>query len=226
MTASAHRVGGGAIRTIRERDGASLERTTPRHPARNHFLLLAPEPALSYLRDLAIALEIDRNVTMVPGGSLDGVLSECLEWHKHAGPFQRMHVVWEWDGCDVEHMEASWRTVEEAVWEQIALRPRLIVCRPSFLLWILWHFEDVESEHATPESIRKRVEALLKKTVGAHVSGLHGRTVAHLGDALRRARRERRLRQDGELGWPMEVGSDLHELVLFWYRLARREWTA
>ncbi|GAB0058444.1 hypothetical protein SIID45300_02793 [Candidatus Magnetaquicoccaceae bacterium FCR-1] len=225
MTASAHRVGRGAIRTIRERDGVSLERVTPRHPARNHFLVVAPEPALSYLREMAVALEIDDKITFAFVSGLEMVASVCLEWHKRAGPFQRAHVVWEWDGGDVARMDSEWCALEEAVWERIALRPRPIVCRPSFLLWILWHFEDVDPDCCQAEVVRKRVESVLKKTVGVHVSGLHARTVGHLGEAVGRARRMSRLRQGGEMDrlWPTEAGTDLHELVLSWYRLARRE---
>ncbi|MBF0418084.1 MAG: hypothetical protein HQL86_07550 [Magnetococcales bacterium] len=180
---------------------------------------------MSYLRDLAISLEIDRKVTLVSADTWDAVLSACLEGHKRAGPFQRMHVVWEWEGEDAASLAMRWRDIVEQVWLQVGVRPRLIVCRPSFLIWILWHFEDVESDCQANE-VRKRLERVLKRSVGVHVPALHARTVVHLGEAIRRARQKSRLRQvggAGGAGWMMETNTDLHELVIAWYRLARRE---
>ncbi|MEO5346225.1 MAG: hypothetical protein H7834_07600 [Magnetococcus sp. YQC-9] len=210
---------------IRERDGASLERVTPKRPARDHQLLLAPEPILNYLQELLSQLRINLKVTCIPCGSLQELPTLCRQWLDQGGPFMRIYVIVEWDGQDETSVRHAWHAFEESLLIRTRTQPRLLVCRPSFLLWILLHFEDVAAETDNAGWLQQRVEELLKQVVPkTRSTTLFARTRCRLAQALRRAQQMSWVRQNSNAEdlWPKEPGTHLHELLIYWYRLARQ----
>lgn len=222
MNAFAQDAGPRVVRSIRERGGVSLERVTPRRPPRDHHLVLAPEAALSYLRELVVELGLEKRIISLPLPPLEGLLATCRQHLRNAGPFQRIHCVLEWDGRDPQTIRSDWETFREGVFTLAEIRPRLICCRPVFEQWILLHFEPFDPRCAEAEWVRERVAEWVPSQPGS--DGLLLRTVFHLGTALRRAQDLARARSllgpDDTL--PVMPGTHLHELILSWYKLARR----
>ncbi|MBF0429627.1 MAG: RloB domain-containing protein [Magnetococcales bacterium] len=198
---------------VRDRTGLSLERNNPKRPPRDRMLLLASEPALSYLQDFLAHLKItERVVSAAIPHEKDGILAIYQERSKNAGPFRRVYCVLEWDGQQETLMRQTWYALQEAMTiETTGLR--LICCRPSFDLWILLHFEEAGAEADDVTWLKNRVEHHL-----ASPATLFDQTKAYLEVAIQRSMkmaRERQLKDIDDALLPGSPGVYLHELMTF-----------
>ncbi|MBF0215150.1 MAG: hypothetical protein HQM00_16580 [Magnetococcales bacterium] len=219
MTTSAHRPGRCvALRPVRERGGAALERAAPRRAPHDHHLLFAPEPALGYLRALIAELGLEKLITSVEFPPWESLAKSARQRIRDSGPFVRIHCVLEWDGRDAERLRSDWELFAEELFVEAGVRPRLICCRPVFELWILLHYESVSASCDEGSWIRERVGG------ECSAEGLFARTSASLGIAVRRAQELARMRYaiDGDDTFPATPGTHLHELIVSWHKLARR----
>ncbi|MBF0296514.1 MAG: hypothetical protein HQL96_15100 [Magnetococcales bacterium] len=200
----------------RERTPLSLERRSPRRLPGKRLLLLASEPALSYLEEYIAHLGMAANTLLAPMTPAMAV-AECRERLQTAGPFWRAFLIMEWDGDPAAPIHQAWREIQaDTEIEGV----RFLCCRPSFLLWILLHFEDPGAEAAQAAWLEQRVAHLLADRQGS----LFARTRHLLDDALQRSQRltrERLARQPRGTLLPAEPGSELHELIVLLRKSAR-----
>ncbi|MBF0341848.1 MAG: hypothetical protein HQL95_12935 [Magnetococcales bacterium] len=224
MTAPVHRVPRQPAAPIRERSVSSLERLTPKRPARNHHLLLAPQAALEYLRPLLAELKLDKMVLCAPMPPVEELTGCCREWLRRSGPFQRIHGLIEWDGQHETALRHAWQTSQDELDALAGIRIRLICCRPVFALWLLVHFEEPSPAWAEASLIQTRVNAHLAALPGDPATPLHVRLAPLLGQALGRshAMAQQRLNRFPDDTFPLEPGTQLQELITYWYKLARR----
>ncbi|MBF0628314.1 MAG: hypothetical protein HQL91_08835 [Magnetococcales bacterium] len=207
---------------VRERNTLSLERLVTRRPRHDNLLLFAPPAALSYLQELVTFLRLEEKITCQPLPPQESLLTRSLALIRERGPFMRLHVVWEWSGKAPETTRLAWEHYQSMLFEQASIQPRLIVCRPLFELWILLHEEDPGPWCGDVAQIQTRMASLRHLAPEASLLTL---TAPRLGVALKRSQemaRTRHFETDDDL-LPLQPGTHLHELILFWHKLARRD---
>ncbi|MBF0182164.1 MAG: hypothetical protein HQM03_19275 [Magnetococcales bacterium] len=203
-------------RHARERTPLSLERRPPRRLSGKRLLLMATEPALSYLGEYIAHLGLASNTLLVPLAPATA-LADCRERLQTAGPFWRACLIMDWDGDPAAPIHQAWQAIRTDL-ETDGVR--MLCCRPSFLLWILLHFEDPGPEAARPAWLEQRVARLLADREGSFFA----RTRHLLDEALQRSlrlTRERLARQPRGTLLPAEPGSELHELIVLLRKSAR-----
>ncbi|MBF0126563.1 MAG: hypothetical protein HQM02_05060 [Magnetococcales bacterium] len=207
---------------MRERSFSSLERSHPGRPPRERILLLADAPALGYFQDFAASLDL-QNQMVFALATPEKALATLQEKIQKAGPFRRIYLLLDWAG----EPDSPAHHAREAI--QVFPPPetgfvRFLCCRPSFLLWILLHFEEPGAESDNVPWLEKRVAQLLADPP-PQASSLFARCGPLLETAMQRSMkitRERLQAQSGDDAFPGKPGVHIHEIIPFLRKFARR----
>lgn len=212
------------IHTIRERNDASLERSSPgRRTGGRHHLLLAPGATFAYFQPLHAALQLETTVTLLPLADWDHLLKTGQAGVRKVGPVQRIDCVLEWNGQDEPRHRATWEAFEAGMMALTGVRPHLYLCCPVFEIWLLLHGpEPVGNPLPDCDQIRQQVTQWLQTLPEA--PDPFTRTASLLPAAIARSQALTRqhLVASPPDSWPTSGSTRLHELILFWYKWVRK----
>ncbi|NGZ07568.1 MAG: hypothetical protein G8237_14570 [Magnetococcales bacterium] len=213
------------VHAIRERTDTSLERSGPKRTMGNRrHLLLAPAVTLPYFQKMRAALELESLVVMAALDAPHQLVRTTQSQLRQAGPFQRIECVLEWHDMEAVTCRETWETYEKKLLEQTGVRPCLLRCYPVFEIWLWLHFAPLDAICTDATRIRQQVNDWLTTLPPAD---LYTQTAPLLPAAITRAQELTRhhLATTPDSRWQDTPGTQLHELVLFWYKLARKKFT-